>query len=68
MRGIPAKQRLHKGLFLAFALTAGLSLAACSDIDSLFGSDEEVAASDVAPTAEGAGAPPSAVAGVPGDA
>jgi len=60
MRGIPAKQRLKKGLFLAFALTAGLSLAACSDLDSMFGSDEEVAAADVAPTAEGAGAPPSA--------
>jgi hypothetical protein len=60
MRGIPAKQGLKKGLFLAFALTAGLSLAACSDLDSMFGSDEEVAAADVAPTAEGAGAPPSA--------
>jgi len=60
MRGIPAKQGLKKGLFLAFALTAGLGLAACSDLDSMFGSDEEVAAADVAPTAEGAGAPPSA--------
>ena len=65
MRGIPAKQRLKKGLFLAFALTAGLSLAACSDLDSMFGSDEEVAAADVAPTAEGAGAPPSATAMAP---
>jgi hypothetical protein len=65
MRGIPAKQRLKKGLFLAFALTAGLSLAACSDLDSMFGGDEEVAASDTAPTAEGAGAPPSAMAVAP---
>ena len=65
MRGIPAKQRLKQSLFLAFALTAGLSLAACSDLDSMFGSDEEVAASDVAPTAEGAGAPPTAMAMAP---
>ena len=65
MRGIPARQRLKKGLFLAFALTAGLGLAACSDLDSMFGSDEEVAAADVAPTAEGAGAPPSATAMAP---
>jgi len=65
MRGIPAKQGLKKGLFLAFALTAGLGLAACSDLDSMFGSDEEVAAADVAPTAEGAGAPPSATAMAP---
>ncbi|HET7084307.1 MAG TPA: hypothetical protein VFI23_06025 [Rhizomicrobium sp.] len=59
MRGIPARHRLQKGLFLAFALTAGLSLAACSDIDSLFGGDEE-ASTEAAPSAEGAGAPPSA--------
>ena len=39
MRGIPAKHRLKKSLFLAFALTAGLGLAACSDIDSMFGDD-----------------------------
>jgi hypothetical protein len=64
MRGIPAKQRLKQGLFLAFALTAGLSLAACSDLDSMFGGGEEVAA-DVAPTAEGAGAPPTAMAMAP---
>ncbi len=58
MRGIPARQRLKKGLFLAFALTAGLSLAGCSDIDSMFGGDSgEMAASD-APTAADAGAPP----------
>jgi TolA-binding protein len=62
MRGISAKQGLKKSLFLAFALTAGLSLAACSDLDSMFGGDEEMAASDVAPTADGAGAPPTAMA------
>jgi hypothetical protein len=56
MRGIPARQRLKKGLFLAFALTAGLSLAACSDIDSMFGESGDMA--DVAPTATDAGAPP----------
>jgi TolA-binding protein len=64
MRGIPAKQGLKKGLFLAFALTASLSLAACSDLDSLFGGSEDVA-TDVAPTAEGAGAPPTAMAAAP---
>jgi hypothetical protein len=56
MRGITARQRLKKGLFLAFALTAGLSLAACSDIDSMFGESSDMA--DVAPTAGDAGAPP----------
>ncbi|HYS46758.1 MAG TPA: hypothetical protein VEM35_09980 [Rhizomicrobium sp.] len=39
-------------------MTAGLSLAGCSDIDSMFGGDSgEMAASD-APTAADAGAPP----------
>src|ERR1700761_6614874 len=38
MRGFPAKLRLHTGLFLAFALTAGIGLAGCSDLDTaLFG-------------------------------
>ena len=62
MRGIPASQGLKKGLVLAFALTAGLSLAACSDIDAMFGGEngEESAA----PTAADAGAPPSAAAPV----
>ena len=41
MRGIPAQHGLKRGLFLAFALTAGLSLAACSDIDSMFGGDDD---------------------------
>ena len=60
MRGIPSKQGLKKGLFLAFALTAGLSLAACSDLDAMLGddttgdmsaSDAPSAASDSAPSA-----------------
>jgi hypothetical protein len=63
MRGIPARQRLEKGLFLAFALTAGLSLAACADIDSMFGGESDMSASD-APTAADAGAPPTAAAPV----
>jgi hypothetical protein len=62
MRGIPATNGLKRGLFLAFALTAGLGLAACSDMDSLFGGDSgDMTASD-APTAGDAGAPPTAAA------
>jgi len=61
MRGISAKHGLKKGLFLAFALTAGLSLAACSDVDSLFGDDSGTTAADT-PTAADAGAPPTAAA------
>jgi hypothetical protein len=62
MRGIPATHGLKRGLFLAFALTAGLGLAACSDVDSLFGGDSgDMTASD-APTAGDAGAPPTAAA------
>ena len=59
MRGFPAKTRLRSGLVLAFALSAGLSLGACSTIDSMFGGDnEDMSASDAAaPTAESAGAP-----------
>jgi hypothetical protein len=63
MRGIPAKRGLKKGLFLAFALTAGLSLAACSDMDSLFGDDSGGMAASDAPSAADAGAPPTAGAG-----
>ena len=61
MRGIPSKQGLKKGLFLAFALTAGLSLAACSDIDGMFG-DDSATMSDNAPTTADAGAPPPSAA------
>ncbi len=43
MRGIPAKHELKKGLFLAFAVAAGLSLAACSDIDNMFSDGSDVA-------------------------
>jgi hypothetical protein len=58
MRGFSAQHGLKKGLFLAFALTAGLSLAACSDVDSLFGDDS--ASADTFPAAPDAGAPPTA--------
>jgi hypothetical protein len=58
MRGFSARPGLTRGLFLAFALTAGLSLTACSDIDSLFGGGDENVAAEAPPTAEGAGAPP----------
>jgi len=58
MRGISTSQGLKRGLFLAFALTAGLSLAACSDIDSMFGDENANIAAEAPPTAEGAGAPP----------
>jgi TolA-binding protein len=66
MRGIPAQHGLKKGLFLAFALAAGLSLGACSDIDNLFGGDETEMA-EPAPSAAppDAGAPPTAGPAVP---
>ena len=66
MRGIPAQQRLKSGLFLVFALTASLGLAACSDIDdALFGDDTSgMAASDMAPPDAGA-PPPSAAYAAP---
>jgi hypothetical protein len=64
MRGISAKPGLKRGLFLAFALTAGLGLAACSDIDNMFGESEDIAA-EAPPTADGASAlPPTAAAPV----
>jgi len=66
MRGIPSKQGLKKGLFLAFALTAGLGMAACSDLDSMFG-DEDTTMADNAPTAGVDTAPaPAPVAAAPG--
>ena len=64
MRGISARHGLKKGLFLAFALTAGLSLAACSDIDNMFGSDSSDADA-FPPSAADAGAPPTAVSSMP---
>ena len=69
MRGIPARRGLIKGLYLSLAMGAGLSLAACSDIDSMFGADNTYMAE--APTASDAGTappPPVASAAVPGAA
>jgi hypothetical protein len=71
MRGFPATKRLKKSLFLAFALTGALGLAACSDIDdALFGPDEAMAPADESaapPTAESS-APPTAGSTLPGAA
>ena len=58
MRGFPVKTRLKRSLFLAFALTAGMSLAACSDIDAMFGDDTETA--DLGAPPDAGAAPPSA--------
>ena len=70
MRGIPARRGLKKGLLLSFAMGAGLSLAACSDIDSMFGGGDTYMAE--APTASdpnlAAPPPPVASAAVPGAA
>jgi len=63
MRGIPASNRLKKGLVLGFALATALSLAACSDIDDMFGGGDETAAADAAPP--DAGAPSAATAAAP---
>lgn len=71
MRGLPARQGLKKGLILAFAVTAGLSLAACSDIDSMFGDDSGGMSASDAPTAGDTGAAPTTTpmpAAVPGGA
>jgi prefoldin subunit 5 len=62
MRGIPAQHGLKRGLFLAFALAAGLSLSACSDLDNLFGGSDDTEMAEPAPSAAppDAGAPPTA--------
>ena len=68
MRGIPAQHGLKKGLFLAFALAAGLSLGACTDLDNMFGGDDtEMAEPPPTAAAPDASAPPTAgpVAAVP---
>jgi hypothetical protein len=67
MSGHTANQRLKTGLYLACVLAASLGLAACSDIDNMFGGSNDMSASSApAPTAEGgagaAGAPPTAEA------
>ena len=56
MRGFSAKPRLKRSLILAFALTTGLGLTACSDIDNLFG-DEGEGAADAGPPPDAGGFP-----------
>src|SRR5271170_7818381 len=63
MSGHSANQRLRTGLFLACVLTASLGLAACSDIDDMFGGASNDMSASAAPSpAGGAGAPPTAEA------
>jgi len=66
MSGHSASRRLKTGLFLACVLTASLGLAACSDIDDMFGGASNDMSASAAPTsAGGAGAavaPPTAEA------
>jgi hypothetical protein len=59
MRGFSAKTGLKRSLVLAFALTSGLGLTACSDIDNLFGDDSEAAA-DAGPPPDAGGFPTAA--------
>jgi hypothetical protein len=59
MRGFSAKPRLKRSLILAFALTTGLGLTACSDIDNLFG-DEGDATADAGPPPDAGGFPAAA--------
>ncbi len=56
MRGFPVKTGLNRSLFLAAALTAGLGMAGCSDIDAMFGDDPALADAGAPPDA---GFPPS---------
>ena len=59
MRGYSAKRGLKSGLLLACVVTAGLSLAACTDLDNMFDDNNDISASDAAaPTAAGAVATP----------
>jgi hypothetical protein len=69
MRGFPSTQGLKKGLFLAITLSAGLGLAACSDMDSMFGDDTsgDMSAAD-APSAAANSAPPTAASAFPSPA
>ncbi len=67
MRGISAKRGLKSGLLLACVLTAGLGLAACSDLDNMFDdSNSDMSASDAAaPTAANAAGNPGPTADLP---
>ncbi len=66
MRGYSAKRGLKSGLLLACVVTAGLSLAACTDLDNMFDDNNDISASDAAaPTAAGAAATPAPTAEAP---
>src|SRR6185437_2284922 len=60
MSGHSASRRLKTGLFLACVLTAGLGLAGCSEIDSMFGDESSDMSASSAPSP--AGGPGAAVA------
>jgi len=65
MSGHSASRRLKTGLFLACVLTASLGLAACSEIDSMFGDETSDMSASSAPSPAGGGAgaaPPTAEA------
>ena len=59
MRGFSVKTGLKRSFVLIFALSSGLGLAACSDIDSMFGDDTEAAA-DAGPPPDAGNAPTTA--------
>lgn len=69
MRGLSGRPGLKRGLFLGFALTASLGLAACSEvgssIDSLFGGEDETATADAFPPDTNGAAPPPTAAAAP---
>ncbi len=66
MRGYSAKRGLKSGLLLACVVTAGLSLAACTDLDNMFDDNSDISASDAAaPAAAGAAATPAPTAEAP---
>lgn len=62
MSGHSANQRLKTGLFLACVLTASLGLAACSDIDDMFGGATNDMSGSAAPTPAGGAEAGAAVA------
>lgn len=57
MRSIPPKQGFKKNLFLAFALTVGMSLTGCTTVDNLLGGDSGDMTADATDTAPAATAP-----------